>query len=173
MELTTRKPNRLKEFDYSSNGAYFVTICTQDRLHLLGRIVGAGSSRPNLHPNLQISQEGKIVEQYLLRLPEKYPMIRIDKYTIMPNHIHMILVLSGENGREDPAPTNPTISQIIGWFKYQTTKNINKNDIIKIWQRSFHDHIIRNEQEYREIWDYIDQNPLKWDEDCYYTYTPL
>ncbi len=105
-------------------------------------------------------------------LPEKYPMFRIDKYIIMPNHIHMILVLSGENGRENPVPTNPTISQIIGWFKYQTTKNINKNDIVKIWQRSFHDHIIRNEQEYREIWNYIDPNPLKWSEDFYCTLTP-
>lgn len=161
MNLPERKPNRLKEYDYSSNGAYFVTICTQDRKELLSRIVGDGLSVP------QLTQEGQIVNRYIDEISARYVGVRVDKYVIMPNHIHLLISIQNQNGTDDPSPT---IGTIIGWFKYNVTKEINgcRNCIDKIFQRSFHDHIIRNEQDYKEIWEYIDMNPLKWEEDCFY-----
>lgn len=161
MDIPTRKPNRLKEYDYSQNGAYFITICTQDRKEMLSKIVGDGLSVPKL------TTEGYIVEKYVKEICIKYPCASVDKYVIMPNHIHLLIGINNENGTDDPSPT---IGKIIGWFKYSSTKSINnsKNCIDKVFQRSFHDHIIRNETDYREIWEYIDTNPLKWTEDCFY-----
>ena len=84
----------------------------------------------------------------------------------MPNHLHMIIEL--QNGRENPSPTS--ISQVIGYFKHFTTKQINKGNktIMKVWQRSFYDHIIRNEKDYQRILKYMQSNPLKWQLDKYY-----
>ncbi|MBQ8741476.1 MAG: transposase [Clostridia bacterium] len=85
----------------------------------------------------------------------------------MPNHIHILLVVKN-GGRGNPSPT---IDTAIGWFKYMTTKEINKTSNAqgrKIFQRSFNDHIIRGEQDYREIWQYIENNPIKWTDDEFY-----
>lgn len=103
-------------------------------------------------------------------IPNKYPNVSIDNFVIMPNHLHLIVVISAPlSGTGDPSPT---ISNIIGWFKYQTTKHINElqNTIGKhIWQRSYHDHIIRSEKSYQQIWQYIDANPQMWEKDSLYT----
>ena len=160
--LPTRKPTRLKEFDYSQSGYYFITICTDKRENILSNIVGEGFPLP------QHTKQGKIVENIILSINQKYPTVSVNKFVIMPNHIHLILIL--ENfGRGNPSPT---VSAIIGWLKYCATKQINSHFGTagnKIFQRSFHDHIIRNEKDYLEIWNYIDTNPQKWKEDCFYS----
>jgi REP element-mobilizing transposase RayT len=122
------------------------------------------------YPLIQLTPYGETVKQHLSELALKYPNIKIDKYVIMPNHIHLILTLFREKGRDNPAPTM-TVGQIMGYFKYQTTKSINvlqNNEISKVWQRGYYDHIIRNEAEYQKIWEYVDTNPLKWELDKYY-----
>ena len=159
--LPKRKPTRLKEFDYSSEGAYFITICTHNRKKILSDIVGEGSPLPQLTPS------GQIVENLILKINQKYPCVKPDKYVIMPNHIHIILQIEN-GGRGNPSPT---ISNIIGWLKYSATKQINqmqKSPETNIFQRSFHDHIIRNENDYLKIWNYIDSNPAKWESDCFF-----
>jgi len=164
MELTKRKPNRLKKYDYSKNGGYFITICTKDRKQILSKItkdknydiVGDGFAVP------QLTKYGIIVDKYINLINTKYPMIKVDKYVIMPNHIHLLLIIESD-GTANPSPT---IGSIIGWFKYSITKYIDEST--NIFQRSFHDHIIRNKNDYLKIWEYIDNNPLKWELDCYY-----
>ncbi len=174
MELPKRKNIRLKDYGYSQNGAYFVIICTQNRECYLGEIV-VGEGFPL--PNVRLNESGKIINEHIGRISTKYISAKIDKYIIMPNHIHMIIVLKNNethvNGAENPGTGNPspTIGNIIGWYKYQTTRefNIISGTVgLKLWQRSYHDHIIRNEQEYQKIWEYIDTNPQKWKEDCYH-----
>ena len=156
-ELPKRKPTRLKDFDYSSNAAYFVTICTQNRKDILSTIsVGEGSPLPKL------SHYGKIVEKWVGELPNKYQEISVDYHVIMPNHIHLLLSLIKDSGRGDPSPT---IDGVIGWLKYQITKEINEtyNPMDKrVFQRSFHDHIIRNREDYESIVKYIYENPMRW-----------
>ena len=161
MQLPKRKPTRLHNYNYSRDGYYFITICTYERKCILSNIVGEGEPLP------QLTQNGKIAENYILSINEKYSCAEIDKYIIMPNHLHIILRLKN-NGRGTPSPT---ISNIIGWMKYNITKEINQANNTQgntIFQRSFHDHIIRNEKDYLKIWNYVDANAQKWKEDCFY-----
>jgi len=113
--------------------------------------------RSPVRPNL--TAIGELVEMEINIIPTKYEDITIDKYVIMPNHIHMIIVNSGD-GRPQVAPT---VSRVVKQFKGSIAKKVG----FSIWQKSFHDRIIRNETEYRQIWQYIDENPIKWDEDKY------
>ena len=152
MEFSQRKPNRLTEYDYSQNGAYFVTICTQDRKKVLSDIVGDGSPVPK--------PTGKIAEEYIRQIPSKYATVSVDQYVIMPDHIHMLLRI--DKGTGNPSPT---LGNVIGWYKYQVTKRVNthlNNSGEKLFQRSYYDHVIRNQQDYDEIWEYIENNPRKW-----------
>ena len=127
-----------------------------------GSPVGEGSPLPHL------TVYGQIVEKYIGMINEQFPEIQVEKYVIMPNHIHILAVIYGEPlGTGNPSPT---INKVIGWLKYQTTKQINlmrNSPGEKVWQRSFHDHIIRGQQDYDEIWQYIDENPLRWEYDCF------
>ncbi len=167
-KLPERKPTRLKYHDYGKPGAYFVTICTEDRAEILSTIcgntvVGEGSPLPRL------TTYGEIVREYINEIPNKYPLITIDQYVIMPNHIHLILTIHNVGGRGNPSPT--TADAVIGWFKYHITKKINeiaKTPGRKIFQRSFHDRVIRNRKEYQKIATYIRENPLLWEDDCFY-----
>ena len=155
-----RKPTRMRGFDYSRNRAYFITVCTQERKALLADICRGGAL---------LLPIGELVEQQLLDLPAKYDVV-IDKYVIMPNHIHMILVLCSGRDGEEQSPS-PTLSDVVCLFKSITTKQANRmdgNPGRRIWQRSFHDHIIRNEQDYEMIWRYIDENPQRWEQDCFF-----
>ena len=165
MDFQKRKPNRLKNYNYNLDGSYFTTICSHNKEHLFGEIVGDGLSVPNDIPKILLSKKGEIVKSVLWEMSLKYPNSKIDKYCIMPNHIHLILTL--QNGTENPSPT---ISRIIAWYEFETTKQINNinDEKNKIWQRSFYDHIIRNEKDYSEIWNYIDTNEVKWQSDCFY-----
>lgn len=159
--LPRRKRNRLEAFDYSTPGAYFITVCTQNRRNILSSIVGDGSPVPKMG--------GKIAERFIETIPEKYPRVRVDKYVIMPNHIHMLLEIDDDpGGTGDPSPT---IGSVVGWYKYQVSKHINlarRTPGERVLQRSFYDHVVRNQRDYNEIWQYIDSNAAKWAEDCFY-----
>ena len=155
-DLPVRKKIRLKDYDYSQNGCYFVTVCVKDRYSILwDAAVGAVCGRPQLSPI------GIIVEAEIQKMGNVYLHIHIDKYIIMPNHIHMIIRVDETDGRPQTAPT---ISWVVNMFKGSVSKQIGES----IWQRSYHDHIIRNETGYQHIWQYIDTNPAQWTEDCYY-----
>jgi len=160
MELPKRKRNRLKNYDYS-NGMYFVTICTENHRKILCGVVGDGSPVPK--------EPGKIAEEFILKIPEKYTGVKVDKYVVMPNHVHLLIYIGNKSVTEKPSPT---LGDIIGWYKYQVTKQINNEMGIpgrRFFQRSFHDHVIRGEKDYLKIWEYIDNNPARWAEDCFYT----
>lgn len=158
MDLPKRKPTRLKGYNYSMPGAYFVTICVKDKKQLLSKIVGDDAY---IVPKNQISNYGLICDKYINNINNKYQNITVDKYVIMPNHIHLIIFLHGTMRASSPTKN---IETIIRSFKTMVTKEIGNS----IWQRSYHDHIIRGEKDYKKIWEYIDTNPLKWEWDCFY-----
>ena len=164
MELPNRKPNRLKQYDYTGNGAYFITICTQNRAEILSEIIVGRGLAP---AECKLSEYGKIAEQELLNLEKRYAGVKIDKYVIMPNHIHAIISIN--NDLTAGASPRPTLSDIICTFKSITTRLCNKRHKgNKIFQTSFYDHIIRGQEDFKEIWEYIDGNPQKWREDRFY-----
>ncbi len=149
-------------------GAYFITICTKDKKPILNRIVGTDV----LHrPYSRLSAIRKIAYQEILNIKLHYENVRIDKFVIMPNHIHMIVVITE---RINPFPTSKKydIPNIIGKFKAAVTRNVGKAFIpsarLDLWQTSFHDHVIRDERDYRKIWEYIDENPVRWTCDKFY-----
>lgn len=163
--LPKRKRNRLKEYNYSQNGVYFLTICTKDKKCVLGRIVGDGD--PDV-PHTVLSEYGKITEKYIQSVKQAYKHISVMNYAIMPNHIHLIVMLySDDNIFRDSntdRPSNDDIPVMISALK----KLINKEIGFNIWQRSYHDHIIRNESSFQNIWDYVEANPSTWKKDCFY-----
>ena len=153
-------PNRLSHFDYSQPGYYFITICTKNHHPILRR--GAQCAPAPLPP---LTSAGLAAERFLLEIPVHYPMISVDHYVVMPNHVHLILVITaGHIGTDGRTVCAPTVSRVVRGWKEAVTKQIG----VSIWQKSFHDHIIRNETDYLRIWNYIDTNPAKWREDCYY-----
>ena len=157
MDLPKRKQTRLKGYDYSENGAYFVTICTHNRKCLLSNII-VGEGFHALPQNI-LTPIGNEIEKSIQYINDNYIGVKIDKYVIMPNHIHLIVIIDYSGGYR-----NPPLQNIIGQLKSYTT---NKFGNI-LWQRSYHDHIIRGEKDYQKIWEYIDTNPLKWELDCFY-----
>ena len=159
MELPVRKPNRLPNFDYSSPGAYFITVCTANRKKLFWNGVGADNIRPE---NVPLSAMGKIVEQGIQNVHTHYENVSVDKYCIMPDHIHMILLIQSDGGGR--IISAPTISTVVGSMKRWISRQVGK----PIWQKSFYDHGIRDQQDYLKIWEYIDNNPARWEEDCFY-----
>jgi len=168
--LPKRKRTRLARFDYNQNGQYFITICAHNRKRIFGEIVGGGVYDA---PQIVLSTYGMVVNKYIQQIGTQYANIRIDNYVIMPNHIHCIIAVSQPfvctdnttNGSSRaPNPTNATIPKFISLFKRYCNREIGHN----IFQRSFHDHIIRGENDYTKIWNYIDTNPQKWNEDCFY-----
>ena len=163
MSLPKRRPNRLPHFDYSTPGAYFVTICTQDRKCILGTIVGGGALDA---PSIRLSPWGQVVNQRILS-GNNIPGISVDKFVIMPNHVHIILLVYETNHHgtsKAPSPTNAQIPHFVSTFKRFCHRDIGK----PVFQRSYHDHVIRDEKDYLKIWEYIDNNPARWKEDCFY-----
>ncbi len=165
--MQKRKPNRLKNFDYSQNGAYFITICTKDKKHILST-VGA------IHelPETILSEYGMIVNNIIKEIPKRFN-VTISNYVIMPNHIHLLIEINHLNERTirelSLRKNHSVISNIIGYLKMNSSKEIHKiNPDEMVWQRSYYDHIIRNETDYLNIWEYINNNPLNWCDDKYY-----
>lgn len=160
MDHPQRKPNRLREYDYSTPGVYFVTICTKDRKNLLWDNAERGVANPQ---EVVLSSYGKVVKCAVEKITQHYPMVLVEHYVIMPNHIHLLLhIISNDDGRPMVAPT---ISTVVQQMKGHVTKQIGN----AIWQKLFHDHVVRCERDYQKIWNYIDGNPMKWAEDCFYT----
>ena len=178
-ESQLRKSIRLTDFNYSNTGYYYITICVKGMRLLL-------SNEPDkegyAHPSL--SAIGEIVEKAIENIPNIYESISIDKYVIMPNHIHMIMSIENESRSAMCAPTMecgcetlattaeggramraPRISTVVNQMKGYVTKQIG----YYIWQKLYYDHVIRDEADYRRIWQYIDENPARWHEDEYNT----
>ncbi len=171
-----RRSIRLKGYDYSQAGAYFVTMVTQGRACLFGDVVNGV---------VVLNDLGKIVQKWWDDLPIHFPNIETGAFVVMPNHVHGVIIIVHDGrgavpapgfdlhatpGREDPAPTKqPTLGQIVAYFKYQSTKEINALDgtgvITNIWQRNYYERIVRNEREREAIWGYIEGNPVHWEQD--------
>jgi putative transposase len=192
LHLPKRKIQRLKNYDYSQNGYYFITICTHNRQYLFGEIMDG---------QMVLNEYGKIVQQELLQIPVRFFNVVLDKFVVMPNHIHIIIAIVGNgldhsvndqgtdnrntyqnidnrntyqnidnrNTQTERSRPFPTIPKILGLYKSGAARIIHKMDMkIIVWQKSYHDHIIRTDAEYQKIWEYIDTNHLKWQEDKYF-----
>ena len=152
-ELPKRKSPRLDNYDYSSTGAYFITICTLERRNYFWENVGATIGRPQ---DVILSHYGNIVDEAINNIPSIYPAVDVDRYVIMPDHIHLLLIIrADEYGRPMVAPT---MSRVVQQLKGYITKRIGSS----IWQKLFVDHVIRNRQDYEEHVKYIYENPTKW-----------
>ena len=176
-ELPKRKYNRLEGYDYSLNGAYFVTVCAKDRQDLFAKYdVGAATCRPQNNnddecygkrvdnPNIELSDIGHLIDIPINNIPKIYQGVFIDKYIIMPDHVHMIIVFDRDtnekDGRQVAAPTT-TLQTIIQHMKRDVSKRCRQT----VWQKSFFDHIIRHEEDYYMIIGYIENNPKKLEMD--------
>lgn len=157
MENISRKNIRLKNFDYSKSGAYFITMCIHNRVHLFGEIIKGELFSKENSPH-------KMVENHLHKVSVKFSGAFISKYVIMPDHIHFLIIINS---------CNYQLCDIIKWFKIVTT-----NDYIRgvkkglylpfkkyFWQRNYYEHIIRNEYDYLEKYRYIVNNPKKWEQE--------
>lgn len=157
--MPNRKANRLKGYDYSQKGGYFITICMKNKENILWANFGGQGISSDEKPVL--SDIGLAVDIAINNIPLIYDGVLVDKYVIMPNHIHMILLLQYEVvGGKAP----PSISKIIGQLKGYVTKQVGYS----IWQKLFYDRVIRNETDYKSYWQYIDENTLKWSDDEYH-----
>lgn len=146
--LPQRKKIRIEKYDYSKENMYFITICIKDRIELLGKILNEN--------NIELTKEGKVSKENINKMEEIYNNIVIDEYIIMPNHIHILLLIMNKK--------EVTISKIIKHYK----SNISRELTYSIWQKSFYEHIIRNEKEYLKIKEYIKNNIINWKKDEYF-----
>ena len=167
--LPKRKRLRLQDYDYSTPGAYFLTICTYNRKCTLSHVVGA------IHesPETKLTQYGEIVDSIINSIPTRFKAT-VDSYVIMPNHIHLIIIITDDEElraiRESPLHGRSVMSKLIGYIKMNASKKIHKEyGFVNIWQRGYHDHIIRDVRDFEKIAQYISENPLKWQLDCFYT----
>lgn len=177
--MKNRKPNRLRNYDYSQNGMYFITICAKDRFKYFGEIENG---------KMMLNELGKIAEKCYLEIPNHFLGVFLDEFMIMPNHIHVIIEINNndeivgtdlasvrnKNGQTQGLSLRDIglLSRVIQAFKSKTAveylklmKLKNMPYIPKIWQRSFHDHIIRNEKSLNKIREYIQTNPQMWERD--------
>ena len=168
-QLPIRKPLRLGYYDYNMPGAYFVTFCTYNRKNMLSHIVGA------IHesPALKLTKRGEIVDTCIRNIPE-HLHVTIDQFVIMPNHVHMIVLITEEDTiraiRESPLQVRSIVSKAVGYIKMNASKAIRQYDgDVTVWQRGYHDHIIRNQADYDMITKYICENPLRWELDKLYS----
>ena len=142
-----RKNPRMTYFDYTSVNYYFITICTHNRNCLFGT-------------SEQLNALGQLAQKGIENIPLHFPGAQIDKYVIMPNHIHAIILLEQQNAH---------LSTIIGQYKSFVSREAHKTfPELQLWQTSYHDHVIRSQSAFEKIWLYIDGNPMHWEEDCFY-----
>ena len=142
-----RKNPRLKNYDYSTQNYYFVTICCKNKCCFFG------------NPD-ELTRLGDIASDAMKEIEYHFPGVRIDKWVIMPNHVHAIIALPG---------TGVQLSTVVGLYKSSVTRRIHRIvSEAEVWQTSFHDHVIRNQTDYERIWEYIDTNPARWLDDCFY-----
>ena len=144
--IPIRKRNRLEAYDYTQNGAYFVTICTLYKRCIFG-YVRDGAEEPVMIPN----ETGLAVEGIIKKIPLHYPTVELARYCVMPNHVHLLLRFTADRG-------NPSLPTVINQFKGAVTKTLGT----PVWQKSYYDRVIRNMEDYRQIGEYIEHNPAKW-----------
>ncbi|MBO5745564.1 MAG: transposase [Clostridia bacterium] len=150
-----RKNLRLKEYNYSSAGLYFITFCVKNRAKILSTVVGGGALDA---PQVILTPVGKIVEKYILS-SNNIENLLIYNYVIMPDHVHLLMGIQQKFGTSKaPSPTNEIIPHSISTLKRFVNKEIGTN----IFQRSFYDHVVRNEEDLEDINDYIIANPYYW-----------
>ena len=157
-ELPKRKPTRLQEFDYNTTGAYFITICTDQRRQILFHIVGVDVlGDPQ---NVELLPHGMVADKYIKQMNGFYQNITVDQYAIMPNHIHLVLFVYEDGLPRTSTLTRQTttVSHFVSTFKRFCNKEYGEN----IWQRGFYDHVIRGREDYEEIAKYIYENPMRW-----------
>lgn len=169
-EIHKRRSVRLKNYDYSQEGLYFVTICCQNKEHFFGKIENG---------QMILNPIGKIVKQCWEETPKIRPNVMLHQFVVMPNHFHAIVEIvhrrgvlhtPNDNEMQKGVCNTPlrspsqTLGAIVRGFKSAVSKNAG----FSVWQRNYHEHIIRNEQSYFKIAEYIENNPLKWEEDCFY-----
>ena len=166
-----RRSIRLQDYDYSQAGAYFITICTHEHQCIFGRI-----SDGTMHLN----KLGEVVEREWLRTPQLRSYVDLDVFAIMPNHMHGILIINEDRRGILPharriqqfgKPVSGSIPMIVRLFKATVTLQINqlrKTPRYPVWQRNYHEHVIRNEPDLARIREYVVNNPLKWEIDRYY-----
>ena len=171
-ELPVRENIRLKGYDYSQNGAYYITICTQGRRNLFGDvIVGADL----VSARVELSEAGKMTERVYTEIISSFNGFVSEKYIIMPNHFHCILFIHRADTRSAPTGME-TVANVVQAFKSKTTveyiKGVKSGKYPpfnkRIWQRNYYEHIIRDEKDYKIKWKYIDENPAQWVEDEYF-----
>jgi putative transposase len=151
-----RKSIRLQGYNYSLEGEYFVTICTKDKECIFGEVNGE---------EVRLSTIGEIAKRCWQEIPAHFFNTELDEYIIMPNHIHGIILINSGRGEVTSPLRGITVGKIIAYFKYQSTKRINEiadTPGIKIWQRNYYEHIIRDEKDLDNTREYIYNNPVKW-----------
>ncbi|MDO9081526.1 MAG: transposase [Desulfuromonadales bacterium] len=161
-DVQHRRSIRLQRYDYSSAGAYFVTICTQNRECLFGEMEDGA---------MRLNDAGKVAEQCWQEIPGHFPQVELDEFVVMPNHVHGILVIgeSGVAAGKRPAGTSRTIGSVVRGFKIGVTKWMRQaHPIHAVWQRNYWEHIIREEVELEQIREYIRNNPVRWELDQLY-----
>lgn len=161
-----RRSIRLKDYDYSQPGGYFVTVCTKNRECMFGEIIDGA---------MDLNDLGEIVQKCWKDLPDHFPHIELDTFTIMPSHVHGIIMLHNNVGAQLIAPEStiqgminhaPTLGQIIRTFKATTTRFIRRDISTRFnWQRNYYEHVIRNEKSLAEIREYITNNPFRSEDD--------
>ena len=189
---------RAQWWDYANAGAYFITICTANRVHYFGEIVGHA-----VETRFIASQLGQIAQKYWHSIPAQFPFIELGAFVVMPNHIHGILIINDvvTDNDNDDANANATvetrliaslqqteqteqqiggfaciknpmlnnnISRVVRWYKGVCTFEMRKLHADFQWQSRFHDHIIRNDDEYQRIVNYINTNPENWETDKFF-----
>ena len=143
-----RKHPRMRYYDYATPNYYFITICTHGKACIFG---GPG----------RLNRRGRIAQQGILSITQHFPDAIVDKYVVMPNHIHAIIVLKTKGAK---------LTDVVGLYKSYVSREIHRVEPeCIVWQTSFHDHVIRNAGSYERIWHYIDSNPAIWQEDCFYS----
>jgi REP element-mobilizing transposase RayT len=160
-DLHHRRSIRLQGYDYTRAGAYFVTICSQRRVRLFGQ-VASGIFQPSMY--------GEIVAESLDTLSEHFAYVTLDAWVVMPNHLHAIVVLD-----DVPAAERAALGRVVAYLKYRSTTRINDlrgTPALRVWQRNYYDHIIRDASALDRIRAYIAGNPLKWQQDQFHPDIP-
>ena len=166
-KLPKRHPTRLAEFDYSSEAYYFLTLCAFQHKCIFSRIVGGGVLDA---PLCELSSFGKSVETNLRAIIDRQPYLFLDHYVIMPNHIHVLVHTGGASRTPPPtgSPVNGKANAVLPSFVSTWKRFSQKEAGCVLFQRSYYDHIIRNEKDFLIHWDYIEHNPARWLEDELY-----
>ena len=159
--MKNRKLMRLKYWDYRSDGYYFITICTKDKMHYFGKVVDG---------EMILSHIGVIANLLWYEIKNHTDHIELGEFIIMPNHIHGVLILNNTNtvGERHASPLRQTISSIVGSYKSAVSKHAHRLNFDFTWQRNFYDHVIRDEVSHQKIAEYVVNNPVKWEEDRFY-----